>query len=425
MVKNSDFKILVVDDIEMNRDLLSRRLQRQGYQVQEAEDGYRALEVVEAGNIDLIMLDIMMPGITGIEVLKQLRESYSPSALPIIMATAKNENEDMIEALGLGANDYVTKPMNWPVALARIEMQLRMKVSVATPHAPSVEPTQDDLEEIKPGTVLAERYRLEEEIGRGAYGTVYKAHHLGLNHAVAVKILQQSIASSPEEIANFQREGINTCRVQHPHAVSLFDFGVTPQGTAFLVMELLDGHTLYDEISGGRTIEPKRARKILVDVCEVLAAAHAAGIVHRDLKPHNILLHQSAGGEIVKVLDFGIAKLVDRVDDSTQDDESSFYGTPYYIAPERIRKKPYDGQSDVYSVGILAYEMLTGKLPFDSEGDDLIPLFRMHILTVPKPPRKLNPAISRRLQRAILEAMAKAPEDRPDATKLARLIEQA
>src|SRR5262249_46264505 len=173
-MNKSEFVLLVVDDNAENRDMLSRRLERKGFAVRSAADGFQALELVDKERVDLVLLDIMMPGISGLEVLKALRTTRSPAELPVIMQTARVESEDVVEAVELGANDYVTKPLDVPVVLARVQAQLRARRAEKAPE-PALTSTQ-----IEPGLVLAERYRLESEIGSGSFGTVYKARHLEL-----------------------------------------------------------------------------------------------------------------------------------------------------------------------------------------------------------------------------------------------------
>jgi DNA-binding response OmpR family regulator len=173
--------LLVVDDSPANRDLLSRRLERKGFRVIVAEDGQRALDILATSRVDLVLLDVMMPGMTGLEVLRKLRETRAPSALPVVMVTARTESEDVVEALEAGANDYVMKPIDFPVVLARVKAQLRMRSPQGPEHAEPQAPSQ-----VGPGSVLAGRYRIEARIGTGSFGAVFRATHLELQHAVAV-----------------------------------------------------------------------------------------------------------------------------------------------------------------------------------------------------------------------------------------------
>jgi serine/threonine protein kinase/CheY-like chemotaxis protein len=411
-------QLLVVDDNEVNRDMLSRRLARKGYQVETASNGHEALRMIENGSFDLILLDIMMPGLNGIEVLKILRQKYSSTELPISMATAKDRSEDVVEALEIGANDYVTKPIDFPVVLARVQSHLRTKAA-APKHKAGPSPG-----DIGPGAVLAEKYLIEDKLGTGSFGTVYRGKHLSLQQSVAIKVLQTSMAPASEALARFRREGISACRVRHPNAVSVLDFGITSTGVAYLIMELLEGHSLADELKEKGTLTPIRCAQILEPICEVLSEVHAQGMVHRDIKPANIFIHRGHAGEIIKVLDFGIAKLVG---DVTQEEhltvEGSILGTPTYMAPERFSNEPYDGRADVYSMGVLLYRMLGGRTPFHSK--DLMVVAMQHLREAPRPLRQLNPMVTPELEAVVFHAMAKSMYDRPSAGELAARFGEA
>ncbi len=413
--------LLVVDDNEMNRDALSRRLERKGYDVISAENGYQAIGIVGSQSVDLILLDIMMPGITGLDVLKILRQNYSPAELPIIMATAKDENKDMIEAFNLGANDYVTKPINFPLVLARVQAHLRMKSATS---APETKVISEDLtfSQVKPGVVLADRYRLEEPIGEGAFGMVYRAYHLGLQYPIAVKILKASVAYTPDAVARFQREGITACRVQHPNVVNIFDFGVTSGNVAYLVMEMLTGHSLDEELHQQGQLSPQRCAQIITPVCDLLAFTHAEGIIHRDLKPANIFLHQGHQGEVVKVVDFGIAKLVSGAQPEAFTSQNELIGTPSYMSPERIMGEPYDGRADVYSLGVMLYEMLCGQRPLQTADGSLLAMAMMQVNEKPRDLREVNPNVPTAVEDIVMQALEKNPERRPTVAELAAVF---
>ncbi|MBX7221658.1 MAG: serine/threonine protein kinase [Blastocatellia bacterium] len=280
------------------------------------------------------------------------------------------------------------------------------------------------------GTILDEKYRLESKIGSGGFGTVFKATHLGLGQAVAVKILQADVSNATtDDLARFRQEGASACRIKHPNAVTVYDFGVTASGFAYLVMELLEGHSLATELRGHAPLPVVRAAEILIPICDVLAEAHSEGIVHRDIKPDNIFLHRTKRGEVVKVVDFGIAKLIDKAKDTTGKGYATtggVIGTPAYMAPERLRNKPYDGRADVYSVGILLYEMLGGRVPFEaSESGDVAAVILMQVTEDPKPLHELNAAISPAVETVVMQALAKDPEQRPTARELAESFARA
>jgi CheY-like chemotaxis protein len=412
-------RLLVVDDNEMNRDMLSRRLEKAGYHVQTAADGARALDLIAAEPIDLVLLDIEMPGLSGLDVLREVRKTRTSLQLPILMATARSDSQDVVEALEAGANDYVIKPLDFPIVLARVGAQLRLRPA----SAPATEASSDA--ETGPGSLLAGKYRLGSLIGSGAFGSVYRAHHVDLATDVAVKVLLTAARSSPDALARFQREGIAACRVKHPNAVAVTDFGVTPGGAAFLVMELLEGHSLQDEIKQVGHFAAPRCAEILTPLCAALAEAHGAGIVHRDIKPGNVFLQRGPRGETVKVLDFGIAKMAD--EDARGGNltiEGGILGTPAYMAPERFRGEPIDGAADVYSVGVMLYQMLAGRLPFPSDSE-LMAIVMMHLHREPPPLRELDPEIAPEIDRVVMSALRKDPRQRPAITSFAASFAQA
>ncbi len=413
--------ILVVDDLPANRDLMSRRLERSGFQVVCASSGPEALDALKRGPVDLVLLDIMMPGMTGFEVLKAVRLARSPAALPVIMVTAKTDSEDVVEALSLGANDYVTKPVEYPVALARIRAHLGIRAAAKAGAVVVVEPQNPA--HVVPGTVLDGRYRLDSLIGGGSFGTVFRAQHLELDREVALKVLATSAGSDPEALARFRREGASACRVQHPNVVAVLDFGVTRGGVAYLVMELLKGHSVEKELEEDTRLAPARSAEILSPVCGALACAHAAGVVHRDIKPSNVFLHRSSQGEMPKILDFGIAKLSrEAALGQSLTVDGSLLGTPAYMAPERFRRGPYGPKSDVYSVGAMLYEMLTGRLPFIPASADPLALVAMQAEEEPPPLKPRCPEASPALEKLVRSALDREPAARPTAEELGRRL---
>jgi serine/threonine protein kinase/CheY-like chemotaxis protein len=412
--------LLVVDDNEMNRDMLTRRLEKRGYHVRTASEGASALALIAAEPIDLVLLDIEMPGLSGLDVLREVRKTRTSLQLPILMATARSDSGDVVQALEAGANDYVIKPLDFPVVLARVEAQLRLRPASAP--AAGASPGG----ETGPGTLLAGKYRLGALIGSGAFGSVYRARHEDLAHDVAVKVLLTAARSSPDALARFQREGIAACRVKHPNAVAVTDFGLTGDGAAFLVMELLEGHSLQDEIKRVGRFEAPRCAEILTPLCAALAEAHAAGIVHRDVKPANVFLQRTPHGETVKVLDFGIAKMADedaRAGNLTID--GGILGTPAYMAPERFRGEAIDGASDVYSVGVMLYQMLAGRLPFSAPDSDLMGIVMMHLHREPRPMREEDPEIAPEIDQIVLSTLRKDPRERPAIAALASSFARA
>lgn len=286
------------------------------------------------------------------------------------------------------------------------------------------------LADVLPGTVLDGKYRLESKIGAGGFGTVFRATHLALQKPIAVKVFRPTAGNATTESLNrFFREGISSCRVNHPNAVTVLDSGISETGIAYLVMELLVGRSLTQELKLFGRCSPLRCAQILVPVCQALAKAHASGLIHRDIKPDNIFLHQTDHGEVVKVVDFGIAKLMgettDQIEMHSLTEAGKIIGTPTYMAPERFADKPYDGKTDVYSVGVVAYQMLSGDVPFRATGGEVISIILAHLREMPASLRRALPEIPEVVETLVFSSLAKDPQARPTAEDLARELAAA
>jgi serine/threonine protein kinase len=284
------------------------------------------------------------------------------------------------------------------------------------------------LSEALPGHVLDEKYRIEEKIGSGGFGTVYRGEHIFLHHPVAIKVFRPAVGQEGvESLERFRVEGITACRVNHPNAVSVLDFDVSAGSLAYLVMELLQGRSLATQLRTEGKLAPERAAEIACSVCDALAQAHTAGIVHRDIKPSNVFLHGTNGDQIVKVIDFGIAKLTDESQipgAETATLSGMFLGTPAYMAPERVFNQPYDGRADVYSVGVMIYEMVAGRLPFERTTGGHLSLMRMHAVQDAPPLTKVAPEAPPRLEAAVMRAMRKEPDERPTAAQMGSMLRE-
>lgn len=284
------------------------------------------------------------------------------------------------------------------------------------------------LSERLPGTVLDDKYRVQEKIGSGGFGTVYRGEHIFLHHPVAIKVFRPAVGRDAlESLDRFRVEGISACRINHPNAVTVLDFDVAAGSLAYLVMELLQGHSLMEELRAKGKLEPQRALRIAHAVCEALAEAHGLGIVHRDIKPSNVFLHEVRGEERVKVIDFGIAKLTDKSEVSESQNETTagtFLGTPAYMAPERLFEQTYDGRADVYAVGVMIFEMITGRLPFESQGRADWGFVRSQMLKQPPRLTEFAPFVSGRLEEAVDRSMAKDANLRPTAAELASTLRE-
>ncbi len=253
--------------------------------------------------------------------------------------------------------------------------------------------------------VLAGRYRLDDVIGRGGMSTVYRGTDLSLDRVVAVKVAMDPLLErDPVYASRFKREARAAAGISNSGIVTVYDAGADGP-TRYIVMEYVEGRDLAAILRDERPFDPPRAVRIAEQVADTLAAAHAAGIVHRDIKPGNIMV--TPDGQ-VKVLDFGIARTTDGVN-LTQ--TASVLGTAPYMSPEQAMGQPADARSDIYSLGCVLYEMLTGKPPF--MGDLPAAVLHQHVRLAPKPPRALNPNVPPALDALVVQMLAKSPEDRP------------
>ena len=223
--------------------------------------------------------------------------------------------------------------------------------------------TQGDGAELL-GSVIADRYHVVRQLGEGGMGRVYLAEHVKMGRLSAVKVMSRRIVTDADAISRFNREAANASRISHPNVAAVYDFGETPEGLIYLAMEYVDGEPLTEVLARERALPPERAAEIVRQTGEALSAAHDLGIVHRDLKPDNIMLARDRdGGDLVKVVDFGIAKAAG-VEAQKVTRTGLVIGTPEYMSPEQIAGDPLDARSDVYSLGLVACTLFTGRLPF-------------------------------------------------------------
>lgn len=466
--------ILVVEDDTSLAELVSTYLTKKGYRVTKVGDGDAALAVLAQGGVDLCLLDVMIPGKNGFAVLEAVRARGDTT--PIIMATAVARAEEVAHALESGADDYVTKPYPLAVLAARVGLRLRMRpvvrpafvpaqhtldipIEVSTEAAPESEielgedaiveeaanpagappvaPAPDErslfarlraaadvfkrkpkdlLIDLSSGTRLAGRYELRDRMGEGGYGVVFRARHLDLGQDVAIKVMRPGTSASSVE--SFRREAQRASRVRHDHAVRVLDFG-HDQGVAYFVMELLDGPSAEDVVRQQGALTVAHATSIARATLSALAAAHALEIVHRDVKPQNIVLHRERDREIPKLLDFGIAKSI-----GESEGAGVLVGSAAFIAPERLRQLPYDGRADVYSLGVVLYRLLTGRLPFAYDIEDFESIARFHLHEVVPAPSTMRAGLSPAIDRVIARLMEKDPSRRPAAEEAETLVEQ-
>jgi serine/threonine protein kinase len=290
----------------------------------------------------------------------------------------------------------------------------------ATPTGVTSVVTERDPDDERIGTVIDGRYRLDELVGRGGMGVVYKAEHVAIRRTVALKLLHSSLAGIPELRSRFEREAFAIGKIEHPNCVNVSDFGSLDDGSLYLVMEYLEGRSLGEVLEREHHLRPRRALRILRHVLTGLAHAHAHGIVHRDIKPDNVVLTIQGNEEIAKILDFGIAKVLGgdaRDEDVKLTQAGVAFGTPVYMSPEQALGNPVDGRADLYAASVMAFEMLTGRPPFFS--DDKLEVMSMHTTREVPPMREIlegagypGASVPPAVEALIVRGLAKRPIDR-------------
>jgi serine/threonine-protein kinase len=267
--------------------------------------------------------------------------------------------------------------------------------------------------------VIADRYRVVELIGRGGMGAVYRAEHIHIKKSFAFKVLHPELTHQQEAVRRFEREAIAAARIDHPNVATAIDFGNLPTGEFYLVLDYVQGKSLRELLNQEGPLSEARTVRISRQIASALGAAHAANIVHRDLKPDNVMLVESnAEPDFVKVLDFGIAKV--RTENAPNEPAltrfGTVFGTPEYMSPEQALGQSVDRRSDLYSLGIMMYEMLSQSTPFADE--QIVTVLSRQMTEAPKP----LPSVSPELSAIIMRLLAKLPDERPASAE--QLIEE-
>ncbi len=348
------------------------------------------------------------------------RNSPSLAAIPRAQPTPATARSLSPSALGVPRSPSPAgQPAVAPKVPATMTRSGRLNPGRATP------PSLDRLM----GRTLNNRYLVERKIGEGGFGAVFRGRQVATGREVALKILHPHNVGDATVVARFRREAEACSKLTNPHTVTIYDFDETEDGTLYLAMELLRGRPLQDIERAEGPLDPRRVLTIMDQVAEALGEAHGFGIVHRDMKPENVMLEAREGEDYVKVLDFGIAKIGDTSGKAVPalTAVGQTLGTLEFMSPEQLRGRPLDGRSDLYALGIMAYEMLTGLLPW-REARVPIEVIKFHLEVPSPPPSSLRKdlAIPRQVDELVLRMVAKDPADRyADANDLRDAIATA
>jgi len=412
-------RILLADDEEPLRRVFARKLRGEGYDVVEAGTGAEALDLLGVNEIDLIVSDITMPDMNGLELLRLARDRKPD--VPVLLMTGRPEIATAIKAVEYGAFEYLTKPFDLATLVDSVGRALdkrkklvsdRNIIDSAVRSKSGSGPRSAGARTIAPGTVLAGRYRVVRAIGAGGMGTVYEAEREDLaNMRVAIKVLHPRLVDRPDVVQRFRREAELVAKIQSPNIVSIIDFVAQGDGTTFLVMELLQGATLEQTIQRDPPLSERRVAFIASQILDALQAAHTAHIVHRDLKPENVFLTtMSQIPDVVKLLDFGIAKLLSEDAAHKLTQTGTVLGTPAYMAPEYARGEAASAIGDLYALGCVLYEALTKKTPYEAPNYNAL-LFAIQGKE-PTPLASHRGDLSPAMTSIVMRAMAKDPRDR-------------
>lgn len=417
--------LLVEDDLPLQK-ILCDWLAHNDYEVDVAANGLEAWDFMLGKKHDLIVLDWDLPDTTGLDILSRYR--LQGGTTPILMLTGRRSIDDKTTGLDAGADDYLTKPFHLKELNSRIKALLRKAERAVPQWIPLGTGNRRILERGDLlGTSLSARYEFLDIVGAGGVGLVFKARHPQLHRLVAVKMVQKE-SGEPEVLARFEQEARLISKLDHPAIAAVYDYGTTEKGKPFMVLEYVEGMDLGAFIKKEKFLKPELAIDLACQIADGLECAHAAGVVHRDIKPSNVMLKRLSDNKLIaKILDFGCAKqsllpaqepttsiddvvLIDQAPSITA--EGSVVGTPNYMSPEHALGEKVDLRADVYALGCIVYEMLTGHVPFNGNTSRDVLIQHINEQAPPLIEKKPDLIVPNELQAIVSRAMAKEPTQR-------------
>ncbi len=398
--------ILCVDDDALVLSLYHRALSRAGYRVLTSRSGKATLDIMRQEDVGLLLIDIGMPDMSGLDVIRTLRRDPNHTPCPTIVISAFDSEECVMEGLSLGIDDYLVKPVGHGELLAKVTMILKKRrLARLTASGLSL------------GDTIAGRYEILGNLGAGGFATVYLARDQMADppRQVAIKTFHGDRAATPDFVSRFLREAYAHCRLKHPNIVCMHNFGQR-DNLYYLVMEYLDGLNLEEILATSGNFDQATAHMVAVDVLHALHYLHEHDLMHRDIKLRNILITRQG---ITKVLDFGLSR---RIDEQTLSNSDRMSGTPLYISPEYIRgSDAIDIRTDVYSLGITIYRLLAGRHPYPDSSP--LEMVHHHLHTPPLPIIHHRPDITTEFAAAIDSMLCKERDQRPLPAALLQRLE--
>ena len=379
------------------RHNLATMLRMEGFSVLEAQDGRTALVAAREHLPGLILSDIMMPGLDGYGLLEQLRADPLTAAIPFIFLTARTDRTDMRRGMNLGADDFLGKPFSRDEVLDAVSARLQRKHTLSAVD-PSLEKTVVMGEVLVKPPVFIKGYRAIRHIGGGGMSEVYLAARESDGVEVALKILDTRVHQDTSLLHRFIQEYALLENIDHPNVAKIFDHGFADEN-AFISMEYFPAGSIKRHLARG--LAPQEVLSITVQVARALAQIHACGIIHRDLKPDNLMLRRDGS---IALIDFGVAKDVAQALEQTQHGE--IVGSPFYLSPEQAAGRAVSPASDIYCLGVIFFEMLTGTRPYLA--DNVETLLYQHLFS---PSPRLAPKFAE-FQEFLDRLMHKEPEQR-------------